>query len=182
MHIDKNDYPALGFKFKVTSTNSAGGLGGAVSNIPYDPDESFFQSVSGIGAELATTTVANGGYNNRQYQLPGATKYTNLTLSRGLLKSESPISKWVRDLLINDSNDYGIQLKTINVLLIENDAENKEQIMMSWSFYDCYPVGVELGAFNADKSEIALEKLTICYSQFTQNLQGKSSNPLNLLR
>jgi phage tail-like protein len=181
MHIDKNDYPALGFKFKVTSTNSSSGLGGVNSSIFYQPDESFFQSVTGIGAQLETTPIINGGQYNRQYQLPNGTKYTNLVLSRGLLKSASPMSQWVRDLLTGDYHYFEVSLRTINVLLIERDADNKDQIIMSWTFFNCYPVGVEIGAFNADKSEVAVEKLTICYSHFSQNLKGLPANPINML-
>lgn len=182
MHIDKNDYPALGFKFKVTSTNSSSGLGGVISSVFYQPDESFFQSVTGIGAELSTSTVINGGHYNRQYQLPNGTAYTNLILSRGLLKSASPMSQWVRSLLTSDYHYYGVTLRTINVLLIERDADNKDQIIMSWTFFNCYPVGLEIGAFNADKSEVAVEKLTIFYSHFTQNLKGLPSNPIKMLK
>lgn len=182
MHIDKNDYPALGFKFKVTSTNSSSGLGGVISSVFYQPDESFFQSVTGIGAELGTSPIVNGGQYNRQYHLPNGTSYTNLVLSRGLLKSASPMSKWVRDLLTSDYHYFGVTLKTINVLLMERNSDNKEQIVMSWTFYNCYPVGVEIGSFNADKSEVAVEKLTVCYSHFSQNLKGQAANPINMLK
>lgn len=90
MNIDKNDYPALGFKFKVTSTNQLVGLDGPLSSIFFDPDESFFQSISGISADLNTSAITDAGSNNRQYHLPGTTTYSDLVLSRGLIKENHP--------------------------------------------------------------------------------------------
>ena len=168
MHIDKNDYPALGFKFKVTSTNQMKGVLGPLSGVFFDPDESFFQSVSGIGADLSTSAITDAGCNNRQYQLPGTTTYTDLVLSRGLIKSESPIAKWVSKLLTNDSFSYQVTLKTVNVFLMEKDEKNQDRIVMAWSFFNCYPKGLEIGAFNADKSEIAVERLKLTYTHFNQ--------------
>ena len=53
---------------------------------------------------------------------------------------------------------------------------------MTWSFYDCYPKELEIGSFNADKSEIAIENLTVAYSHFSQEVSGEFFNPLNYLK
>ena len=45
---------------------------------------------------------------------------------------------------------------------------NRDDILMTWTFYDCYPKEVEIGAFNADKSELAIETLTMAYSYFSK--------------
>jgi phage tail-like protein len=47
-------------------------------------------------------------------------------------------------------------------------GKDKDDILMTWSFFDCYPKELEVGAFNADKSEIAIETLTLAYSYFKQ--------------
>ncbi|GGE16892.1 phage tail protein [Psychroflexus salis] len=167
MFIDKNDYPALGFKFKVTSNSSF--ISGLLFG--FDPDESYFQSVSGIGANLSTMPVINAGLNNIQYQLPNGTKYTDLDLSRGLMKSNSPMSKWVMKSLTSDlvNSVSSIKTRTINVFLLEKNSNNEDEIVMSWTFFDCYPKGFEIGSFNSNKSEIAIESLKITYSHFSQN-------------
>ena len=58
-----NDYPALGFNFKVTSTYSLGGnlLTELAQSRLYGPDESFFQSVSGIKATAGESVIVNSG-------------------------------------------------------------------------------------------------------------------------
>lgn len=163
--MDKKNYPALGFKFKVTSTASLGGqlLTGLAKNVFFDPGESYFQSISGIKATAGESIVANSGINNRQYKLPTPTTYPDLILSRGLVKESSTMGKWFRNFLINDMSFYSIQRRTVNVMLLDS---NSDDILMTWSFYDCYPKEIEIGAFNADKSEIAVENLTLSYSHF----------------
>jgi phage tail-like protein len=179
--LDKKDYPALGFKFKVTSTAALGGqlISGMAQNMIFGPDESYFQSISGIKATAGESVIANSGINNRQYKLPTATTYPDLVLIRGLIKENSPLGKWCRNFLINDLSSYGVSRRTVNVMLLDQDNDD---IIMTWSFYDCYPKEMEIGAFNADKSEIAIETLTIVYSHFSQDISGEFFNPFNYLK
>lgn len=179
--MNKKDYPALGFKFKVTSTAALGGqlISGLATNILFGPDESYFQSISGIKATAGESVLVDSGNNNRQYKLPTATTYPDLVLTRGLIKETSPLGKWCRSFLINDAFFYGVERRTVNVMLLDSD---KDDILMTWSFYDCYPKEMEIGAFNADKSEIAVETLKIAYSHFSQDISGEFFNPFNYLK
>ncbi len=165
--MDIRDYPALGFRFKVTSTASPQGDGvfSMSNNSIIGIEESYFQSISGIKATAGESIVINGGRNNRQYKLPAATTYPDLVLSRGLIKKDSSLGRWCRNFLIADNNLYSVERRIFNVMLIGKD---KDDILMTWSFYDCYPKELEVGAFNADKSEIAIETLTLAYSYFKQ--------------
>jgi len=171
MAFDKKDYPALGFNFKVTSTHSLSGSPATIAanlakNLLFGPDESFFQSVSGITATIGDgSTLVDGGINNRQYKLPGSTTYSDLKLSRGIIKGSSPLGKWCRTFLIRDVFWYGVERRTLNVMLLDRSGDN---ILMTWSFYNCYPKEIEIGTFSADKSEIAVETLTIAYTHFNQ--------------
>lgn len=173
--MDKKDYPALGFKFKVTSTAVLSGQFSLVGqlrsgmdlNTAFGLDESYFQSISGIKATAGELVVANSGNNNRQYKLPTATTYPDLVLTRGLVKANAPLGQWCRSFLINDAFLYGVSRRTVNVMLLD---QNSEDIIMTWSFYDCYPKELEIGAFNSDKSEIAIETLTLAYSHFSQDI------------
>jgi phage tail-like protein len=176
-----NDYPALGFNFKVTSTYSLGGnlVTGLAKNLVYGPDESFFQSITGIKATAGESVIVNSGVNNRQYKLPTSTTYPDLVLSRGLAKKTSPLGKWCRAFLIKDRSSFVVERRTVNVMLMDR---NRKDILMSWSFYDCYPKEFEIGAFNADKSELAIETLTLAYSHFSQEISGESGNLFNFLK
>jgi|TARA_B110000967_G_scaffold194505_1_gene223074 phage tail-like protein len=176
--LNKKDYPALGFKFKVTSTLSPEGKSISGSkmnsvdkkNMLSGSEESYFQSISGIKATAGDSIIVNAGINNRQYKLPTATTYPDLILTRGLIKGASQLGKWCQNFLINDIYSYYVERRIINVMLLDKD---KDDILMTWSFYDCYPKEMEIGAFNADKSEIAIETLTLAYSHFSQDISLK---------
>ena len=139
--LRKKDYPALGFNFKVTSTLSSAGSSGYGSD-----SDSFFQSITGIKATAGESVVVNSGVNNRQYKLPTATTYPDLVLTRGLTTRTSNFGDWCHSFLIKDKGSYRVQTRTINVMLL---GGNRDDILMTWTFYDCYPKEVEIGAFNA---------------------------------
>jgi len=180
MKVNKDDYPALGYNFKVTSMYSWGSAQGIIKNAIFGPDESYFQSISGISAKVGEDVQVNSGINNRQYKLPTTTTYDDLKLVRGLVKKSSPLGNWCRTFLIKDVVFfYGVERKTINVMLLDT---NSKDIITTWSFYDCYPKSIEIGTFNADKSEIAIETLTLAYSHFSQKISGEFFNPFNYLK
>ena len=168
--MDKKDYPALGFRFKVTSIESPEGPGITFSKkkIRQGSEESYFQSISGIKATAGQEKVAfSAGMNKRQYKLPTATTYDDLILTRGIIKSSSDLGDWCRDFLLTHRNKYEVKRRIINVMLLGQD---KDDILTVWSFFDCYPMELEIGAFNSDKSEIAIETLTLAYSHFSQDI------------
>ena len=160
--IRKNNYPALGFRFRVTSTYSDIGEDGL-----FDVSDSFFQSISGIKATAGESVIVNSGFNNSQYKLPTGTTYPDLILTRGLIRKSSPFGVWCYNFLIKQGQQFDkIKTRTITVMLL---GENLDDILMEWSFYNCYPKELEIGAFNADKSEIAIETLTMAYSYLSKN-------------
>ncbi|GGE41003.1 phage tail protein [Psychroflexus planctonicus] len=169
MKLDKGDYPVLGFNFKVTST-IAMGVNNPTSNkksSTLGPDESFFQSISGISASVGGSEIYNSGINNRQFKLPTSTTYQDLKLTRGIVKKSSSLGDWCRNFLIKDSSTYQIERRTLNVMLLDR---SRKDILSTWSFFNCYPREIDIGAFNADKSEIAIESLTLTYSHFSQDI------------
>jgi|TARA_B110000908_G_C10171236_1_gene410932 phage tail-like protein len=160
--------PALGFNFNVTTfpTNPF------EASYAFIPSDSFFQSVSGIKATVGETVVVNSGFNNSQYKLPTGTTYPDLVLTRGLTNNISDLGYWCHNFLNQQGQQYDkIQTRTVTVMLLGGSILN---ILMAWNFYDCYPKELEVGAFNADKSELAIETLTIAYSRMEKmsNLLG----------
>jgi phage tail-like protein len=160
--VRKQNYPALGFRFKVTST-----LSDVSGDGLFDVSDSFFQSISGIKATAGESVIVNSGFNNSQYKLPTGTTYPDLILTRGLIRKSSSFGQWCYDFLIKQGQEFDkIKTRTITVMLL---GENLNDILMQWSFYNCYPKELEIGAFNADKSEIAIETLTMVYSYLSKN-------------
>ncbi len=81
-------YPPLGFYYKVEFS------------ISKQKDDVRFQSVSGLSVEVEMESYKEGGENRFEHKLPGRTKYTDLTLKRGMLVN-SDIVKWCMEAIQN---------------------------------------------------------------------------------
>lgn len=140
------DYPPAAFYFTVT-------FGTATR----DADCSF-QEVGGIGAEMETETVIEGGENRFVYQLPKAVKHQRLVLKRGVAPFKSRLVTWCRNVLEGDLAQP-ISTKRMQVHLLDEKGEP----LRSWSFENAYPVKWDVEPFQSNKNEVALEKIELTY-------------------
>jgi phage tail-like protein len=101
MEVDENTYPAVGFNFRVTSSDANFGLGTltALTGFELNQTDASFQSVTGISAKLETNPYKALGSNNRQIVLPGTVTYSDLELKRGIVKKDSNIGNWCNGFL-----------------------------------------------------------------------------------
>ncbi|MBX3257538.1 MAG: phage tail protein [Chitinophagaceae bacterium] len=138
-------YPPPGFSFWVSFD---------ISNEPIDI---AFQDVAGIGMELQTEDVVEGGENRFTQKLPARANYTPLVLKRGLAV-QSTLTNWVRDAVENLS----ISPTTIIVALL-ND---KKEPLMAYRFLNAYPLKWSISNFNAESSSLVIESLELYYQYF----------------
>ncbi len=145
-----NAYQIVGFHFRVRFTGLPKSNGTDVS----------FQSVSGLDVQIEKEAMKEGGENRFEHQLPGRTKYTALTLKRGILKPEdSGLIKWCqkafKDMIINP-------LSTVDVeLLNENHTP-----LMRWQLSHVWPVSWKVGELNAERGEVLIETLELNYNYY----------------
>jgi len=147
MADDQRKDPLPVFCFKVTF------------DIAKSPADAFFKSVSGLRYETEVIPVRAGGVNDVTYQLPGATKWSNIVLKQGFTGS-SALLTWREQWLSGDMPRYG---GTITQL----DTSFKPRA--SWSWVGGWPCKWELGEFDASKSEVAIETLEIAINRLTFN-------------
>ncbi len=140
------DYSSAGFYFKVIFEEV---------NEKY---EAGFQEVSGLNIKLQTEEIAEGGENRFKYKLPSPAKYTNLLLKRGLVSSE-PFMKWIAGALDLQAK---ITTKTINLILVDEHGLQ----LVSWTFYNAYPVSVHVSNLNPIENNYAIETMELAYSYF----------------
>ena len=142
-----NDYPPPAFHFRAGFTPAL------------SLSDSSFQEVSGIGSEIQTEEVAEGGENRFVHQLPTTKKHTNLELKRGIAKDSSDLVKWCCSVLESDF------IKPIEPRLITVSLLNEFMIPVRvWTFANAFPVNWEVEAFESKKNEVAIEKITLSYS------------------
>lgn len=115
--------------------------------------EGFFRSVSGLKFETEIVPVSAGGANDTTFQLPGATKWSNLVLKQGFTSSSGLIA-WRQQWLQG-------QMTRTGGTIIQLDTSLKEAAQ--WKFKRGWPCKWEIGEFDASKSELAIETLEIAH-------------------
>jgi phage tail-like protein len=129
--------PYRGFRFKLE-------LGGIISG--------GFSEVSGLSVETEVETRKEGGENNFEYKLPKATKYSNLTLKRGI--SDDNLWAWYKDVI------YGkVERQDISVCLLDEGGTE----VMRWNFEKAFPVKWNGPSLNASSNSVAVESLVLVH-------------------
>ncbi|WP_219341076.1 phage tail protein [Sphaerotilus montanus] len=124
-----------------------------------------FREVSGIGPEMETESVVEGGENRYVLALPKAVKHPKLVLKRGIAAASSPLVRWCKNTL---EGGLGTDIRpTVIQLTLLNALGNP---LRMWSFVNAYPVKMEIEGFNAMKNEIAVEKLELSYAYSTREM------------
>jgi len=139
-------YPLPAFYFQV----SFAGLAGSVQG---------FQEVRGIGSELDTEEVTEGGENRFVHRLPKATKHPLLEFRRGIAPLNSPLIKWCQSVLESDFNSP-ILTQEINVHLLDENGNP----VRGWSFANAYPVKWEIDGLKSAKNDVAIETIVLSYT------------------
>jgi len=146
-----NIYPPPAFRFSVSFGKSQSAV------------DSSFQEVTGIGPEMETETVTEGGENRYVLNLPKAVKHPKLTLKRGIAALESPLVAWCKNVL-EGGLAKAVTPKLLHVFLLDENG----QALRAWSFESAYPVHWEVEAFNSTKNEVAVERITLSYAFSTR--------------
>ncbi len=123
-----------------------------------DSDTSF-QEVRGIGAELETEDVLEGGENRYVYRLPKSMKHPQLELKRCVAKPDSKLVEWCKQTLENGfASGITPQLVTVNLL------DYKEKVAAGWQFTNAYPTKWEVDDFKSTKNEVVIETIVLSYA------------------
>ena len=113
--------------------------------------EAFFKSVSGLKYETEAVPVREGGANDTTFMLPGSVKWNPISLKQGFTNS-SALLKWRAEWMRGT-------MKRITGSVIQLDTALKPRAR--WKFHRGWPSTWEMAEFDASKSEVAIETLTI---------------------
>ncbi|MBQ0788019.1 MAG: phage tail protein [Oceanihabitans sp.] len=142
--VKQSDYP-VGFYFKLT----------------FKEEDIGFQEVLGISKEIEVEEVVSGGENRFKYRLPTITSTQNLVLKRGIAAADSELISWCKSTM-----DEGL-INPIIPMDVSVSLVNKEGLaLISWTFYNAYPVKYSVSDLSPDPNAIAIETLAFAYSYF----------------
>ena len=123
-------------------------------------NDSRFQDVSGLTAELGIEEVKSGSENRFSHRLPTRAKYSNLVLKRGML-ADSGLIQWFKDAV----ESFSFSPATVVVKLLDKDHEP----LQSWSFIKAWPVKWSIAEFKATENAVVVETIELAYQYFKRS-------------
>lgn len=123
--------------------------------VEWDDTEIGFTEVSGL--EIETELIEYREGNNKEYstvKMPGLKSYSNLTLKRGVFKSENQFYDWFNSIKLNSVDRHNITISLLN--------EEHEPVVV-WKIKNAWPVKIVSTDLKSDDNEVAIEELEIAH-------------------
>jgi len=120
--------------------------------------QAVFTEVSGLQVEMQVTDYEEGGENNFVHHLPGRLKVGNVTLKRGLVRSNEFL-KWCMDAALVKPMDR----RNISVVLFDQGGAP----VLRWNFQRAFPVKWVGPSLTADSSTMAIESVELAHEGLT---------------
>lgn len=113
-----------------------------------------FSECSGLSVETEVFEYAEGGWNTSTYKMPVRTKFSNVTLKRGIDPGQD-LHRWYSESL------DGIPNKRKNVTIIVYKPDGK--VAKRWALREAFPVKWAGPDLRADAGSTAIETLEIAH-------------------
>lgn len=137
------DYPLPAFHFQVDWGGSKLG----------------FSEVSGLNIEQQVIEYRDGmSPEYSTIKMPGIRKYGNITLKRGIIKSDNEFYNWLNTTKMNKVERRDMTIKLL-------DEEHNP--VMVWSVKNAWPTKIDAPSLKADGNEVAIESIEIANEGIT---------------
>jgi len=122
-------------------------------------NEASFAKASGVASEIELHKYQEGGVNHFEHQIPTRTKFSNITLEKGMTKSKE-LSNWFQQI-----KEGIIAKKNFSVVLWNEKGEE----IRRWNFVNGYPVKWSAGDLDALGNQVMIEKIELVHEGFTES-------------
>ena len=114
-----------------------------------------FSEVSGLTQEIQAIEYRDGSFPEySSIKMPGLRKYSNVTLKRGVIKSDNDFFNWLSTVKLNTIERRDLTISLLN--------ENHEPVMV-WKIHNAFPVKVEGPQLKASGNEVAIESIELAH-------------------
>ncbi len=118
-----------------------------------------FTEVSGLTVELQTIDYREGSAPEYQVtKMPGIPQYSNITLKRGMFRSDNEFFQWLNTVKLNE-----IERRDLTISLLNEDHEP----ITVWKVKDAFPTKVEGPSLNSTGNEVAVETIELAHEGLT---------------
>jgi phage tail-like protein len=114
-----------------------------------------FSEVSGLTQENQAIEYRDGDF--KEYstiKMPGLRKFSNITMKRGIVKSDNEFFKWLSTVKLNT-----VERRDLVISLL-NEEHNP---VMVWKVQNAFPVKVDGPGLKASGNEVAIESIEIAH-------------------
>ncbi|MDR0368501.1 MAG: phage tail protein [Bacteroidales bacterium] len=116
-----------------------------------------FQEVSGLDAEAQIIEYRHG--DNPEFstiKMPGIKKYGNITLKKGIFKSDNKFWDWFNAIKMNT-----IERQPVTIKLLDEEGNPT----MTWTLTNAWPTKITGTDLKSDGNEVAVETLEIAHEK-----------------
>lgn len=114
-----------------------------------------FTEVSGLSVELQSIDYREGSALEYQVtKMPGIPQYSNITLKRGVYRSDNEFFQWLNTVKMNN-----IDRRDITISLLNEEHEP----VMAWKVKEAWACKVEGPSLNSTGNEVAVESIELCH-------------------
>lgn len=127
--------------------------------VKWDDQELAFQEVSGLDVESQPIEYRAG--NSKVFavvKMPGLLKYGNITMKKGVFKSDNKLFDWFKDVKMNI-----IKRKALTISLLDEEANPT----MVWKIQNAFPTKITGTDLKAEGNEVAVETIEIAHEGLT---------------
>lgn len=127
--------------------------------VKWDDTELAFQEVSGLDVESQPIEYRAG--NSKVFstvKMPGMLKYSNITMKKGVFKSDNKLFDWFKDVKMNV-----IKRKSLTISLLDEGGAPT----MVWKVQNAFPTKITGTDLKAEGNEVAVETIEIAHEGLT---------------
>ena len=114
-----------------------------------------FTEVTALTQENQAIEYRDGAFPEySSIKMPGLRKFSNITLKRGVMKSDNEFFAWLNTVKLNQ-----VQRRDLVISLLNEE----HQPVMTWKVHNAFPVKVEGPQLKASGNEVAVESIEIAH-------------------
>jgi phage tail-like protein len=122
-----------------------------------------FTEVSGLDFQLDVIEYREGSspeYN--KLKMPGMTKYSNITMKRGVIPKDNDFFQWWNTVKLNKIERRDVIISLLN---------EEHQPVMTWKVKNAFPVKVQSTDLKSDGNEVAIESIEMAHEGLIVEMQ-----------
>ena len=127
--------------------------------VTWDGNVMSFQEVSGLDIESQPIEYRHGDSKaHSTINMPGLKKYSNVTMKKGVFKSDNSFWDWFNQIKLNT-------IKRVPVIISLLDEDGNDT--MVWTLANAWPTKISGTDLKSDGNEVAIESIEIAHEGLT---------------